>query len=222
MALRMSNATTDFLIAYMSNTTRVDWTRVSVMVDAEDIINEQRRAKKRKPVRDILKQRRKFGEYFTLVREMRLGDGQHFFQYFRMSVQRLSRARRTIENTFGILDNRWRILRQDIRASARTLDMIVWATVLLHNYLRTLDEEDHSCFKYSSDNDVDRVGPNGELIPGIWRAELPGNLGILTEVSGGPRIYTGYAKSVRDAFKATFHSPEGCVPWQKKVLSADL
>ncbi|KAH7977803.1 hypothetical protein HPB49_003678 [Dermacentor silvarum] len=162
-------------------------------------------------------------EAFPLVKNlMRPYPGSGLDAERRVLNYRLSRARRTIENTFGILANRWKILRQDIRASARTIDMIVWATALLHNYLRTLDEEDHSCFKYCSDNDVDRVGPNGELIPGIWRAELPGNLGILTEVSGGSRIYTGYAKSVLDAFKATFHSPEGCVPWQKKVLSADL
>ncbi|KAH7980253.1 hypothetical protein HPB49_014184 [Dermacentor silvarum] len=97
-------------------------------------------------------------EAFPLVKNlMRPYPGSGLDAERRVFNYRLSRARRTIENTFGILANRWRILRQDIRASARTIDMIVWATVLLHNYLRTLDEEDHSCFKYCSDNDVDRM-----------------------------------------------------------------
>ena len=44
---------------------------------------------------------------------------------------RLSRARRTIENTFGILTARWRIFRRPIRANVDTVDEIVQATVIL-------------------------------------------------------------------------------------------
>ncbi|KAH6932968.1 hypothetical protein HPB50_011117 [Hyalomma asiaticum] len=35
--------------------------------------------------------RRHFGEYFTLVPEMRLGDGNYLFEYFRMSIERFDR-----------------------------------------------------------------------------------------------------------------------------------
>nr|XP_054923958.1 uncharacterized protein LOC129383421 [Dermacentor andersoni] len=90
MSLGMSDATVDFLIAYLSNTTEVDWMRVSLMV-AADMLRERWRAKKRKPIEKILKQRRRLGEYFTLVREMRLGNGMYFFEYFRMSVERFDR-----------------------------------------------------------------------------------------------------------------------------------
>lgn len=49
---------------------------------------------------------------------------------------RLSRARRVIENAFGILTSRWRIYRKSIIASLQTVDGIVKATVCLHNWLK--------------------------------------------------------------------------------------
>ncbi|KAL1421118.1 hypothetical protein MTO96_023425 [Rhipicephalus appendiculatus] len=56
---------------------------------AADLVNKQSKAKRqRKATREILKQRRRLSEYFTLVREMRLGDGRDYFEYFRMSVER--------------------------------------------------------------------------------------------------------------------------------------
>ncbi|KAL1479197.1 hypothetical protein MTO96_052056 [Rhipicephalus appendiculatus] len=82
---QMSTETGNFLQAYLTNTPRVGWQRLSIMV-AADMINE-RATRKRKATTEILKQRRLFGKYFTLVREMRLGDGRYFFEYFRMSVK---------------------------------------------------------------------------------------------------------------------------------------
>ncbi|KYN01655.1 Putative nuclease HARBI1 [Cyphomyrmex costatus] len=52
---------------------------------------------------------------------------------------RLSRARRTIENTFGILASQWRVFRKSIIAQPETAKLIVQATVCLHNWLRKED-----------------------------------------------------------------------------------
>ena len=47
---------------------------------------------------------------------------------------RNSRARRTIENAFGILSARWRILLTPIRASVQNVEKFTCACLALYNY----------------------------------------------------------------------------------------
>ena len=53
-----------------------------------------------------------------------------------ISNYRLSRCRRTIENSFGILSAGWRIFRRPIKAKPCHVDNIVRACLCLYNYLR--------------------------------------------------------------------------------------
>ncbi|XP_077530142.1 uncharacterized protein LOC144142474 isoform X2 [Haemaphysalis longicornis] len=82
---------------------------------------------------------------------------------------RLSRALRIADNAFGILASRWLILSKKTMASPESTTTIVWATVLLHNCLRTLDVIRGS--NYCSTGDVDRVTEDGRIIPGLWRSK---------------------------------------------------
>ncbi|KAL1479170.1 hypothetical protein MTO96_052076 [Rhipicephalus appendiculatus] len=80
---------------------------------------------------------------------------------------RLSRARRLIENAFGIMSSRWRILRRAFRASETTTENIVRACVVLNNFL--LQEFPHSRLTYNPPGYVDHEDWEGRCMEGGWR-----------------------------------------------------
>ena len=62
-----------------------------------------------------------------------LDEPKRIFNY------RLFRAKRTIDNSFGILSARWRIFRRPTHAIVKSTEAIVRATVCLHNYMQVTD-----------------------------------------------------------------------------------
>ncbi|KYN20696.1 Putative nuclease HARBI1 [Trachymyrmex cornetzi] len=79
---------------------------------------------------------------------------------------RLSRARRIIENTFGILASQWRVFRKPIIAQPETAKLIVQATVCLHNWLR---KEDIGKNMYVSPNMIDEESEDLNSFQPGWR-----------------------------------------------------
>lgn len=70
---------------------------------------------------------------------------------------RLSRARRTVECSFGVLSARWRVYRKPILATVENSIKIMQATVCLHNYIiakesTTLPEERQ--YSLQSEDDI--------------------------------------------------------------------
>jgi len=57
---------------------------------------------------------------------------------------RLSRARRIVENLFGILASQWRLLRRAILANISNAIKMIQAIICLHNWLRKHDVERES------------------------------------------------------------------------------
>ena len=81
---------------------------------------------------------------------------------------RLSRARRTSENAFGILANVFRIFFTRMNVTTELASSITLACCILHKLLRTLSLESYTP-RYS----VDNVDDNGEITEGEWRNEGP-------------------------------------------------
>lgn len=79
---------------------------------------------------------------------------------------RLSRARRVVENTFGIHVSRWRILQKPLVLKLCTIEKIIQAVTCLHNFILTTNTANN---QYLYEGVVDHEDANDEIIPGNWR-----------------------------------------------------
>ncbi|XP_011202945.2 uncharacterized protein LOC105225956 [Bactrocera dorsalis] len=75
----------------------------------------------------------------------------------------LNKAREHIENAFGILATRWRVLQTTIHASPENTEKIVLATIIIHNFLMLQNDTDYFTLEL-----VDHTVDNEE-IDGRWR-----------------------------------------------------
>ncbi|GBL74220.1 hypothetical protein AVEN_263176-1 [Araneus ventricosus] len=123
---------------------------------------------------------------------------------------RLSRARRVVENVFGICSSTFRILRKPMLLHPEKAAIVTMTVTLLHNFLRASESSNSSyCPPGTFDDDV-----NGEYVPGLWRKQ--GN-GYLLSLQNVPRRAKDQAKAVRETFTEYFNGI-GSVPWQHKHL----
>jgi len=125
---------------------------------------------------------------------------------------RLSRARRIIENTFGILACQWRVLRKPIIAKVETVEKIVQAIVCLHNWLRKQDINND----YVTTSMIDHFGHNG-FIPGTWRTVLGSNSAYREMQRAGSYMSTQANIEIREKF-CTYFNNEGSIPWQNDLV----
>ena len=123
---------------------------------------------------------------------------------------RLSRARRVIENTYGIAASRFRVFHRPIIASVDKVKEIPKAVVALQNFLMTENELKNQ--NYCPQNYIYVDGPNG-LQLGEWRFENQNIQGILPINNNTSNNYSEDARMVRDSYKEYFNN-EGAVDWQ--------
>lgn len=130
---------------------------------------------------------------------------------------RISRARRTIENSFGILAARFRIFHQPINAKVEHVQSYTKAAVALHNFLmyNRPSEQNHYCPDGFADVDLPT-----RYIEGEWRREVEHDTGITSISRMCSNNYSKQAKDVRDLFCKYFNSQEGQVPWQWNLTTA--
>lgn len=113
---------------------------------------------------------------------------EHVFNY------RLSRGRRMIESTFGIMATRFRLFRTTIELSEKNVKLCILAVCALHNWLMSIDPDD----SITRDFELMSDGQHEEDIE-------------LSEE-------TNDAKAVRNKFKDYFMSPVGEVEWQYDMV----
>ncbi|XP_022823338.1 putative nuclease HARBI1 [Spodoptera litura] len=144
---------------------------------------------------DVLKPYNTRGEF---------NDKQKIFNY------RLSRARRVVENTFGILVSKFRIYEKAIPLSVQKVEQLVKTTCALHNWLR---ETTVDYVQQRSLETEDWV--TGSIVPGEWR-EVP-SLAISDLPPTNARNHSENARRVRDLYAEKFVT--SCtVSWQWNMI----
>lgn len=128
---------------------------------------------------------------------------QKFFNY------RLSRARRIVENAFGILASRFRIFRTSISTNLTVTDRIVRTTCTIHNWLRKTSRT------YLTTRCVDYENlETGEIIPGLWR---DANFDLQNIQPVGSNHSSRMARQLRERYTNYFVN-EGAVSWQSRMI----
>ncbi|CAH1983784.1 unnamed protein product [Acanthoscelides obtectus] len=131
------------------------------------------------------------------------GSKQRIFNY------RLSRARRIVENVFGIIASVFRVLRRPILLQPENAEIIVMTIAHLHKFLRKNSESQRY---YTPLGSFDREEA-GQIVEGSWRNEP--NTGSLLPLRNVPRRAPLIAKHIREEFSDYFCN-EGKVPWQDR------
>ncbi|XP_065363219.1 putative nuclease HARBI1 [Calliphora vicina] len=123
---------------------------------------------------------------------------------------RLSRARRVIENAFGIMSARFRVMRSPIKLEPLKTRQITLACCVLHNFLMSQQSS-----IYFNSNLVDHYSEDGTLIPGEWRNEQIGS--SLSSIQTPSYYIAPEASKIREEFSQYFVE-EGEVSFQYKHI----
>lgn len=115
---------------------------------------------------------------------------QRIFNY------RLSRARRVVENAFGIMCSKFRLFSKAIPLTPEKVQTVVMATCCLHNFLLRNPTSTSQYLPESADTVCE----------------------LETVAKQASRRANNEAIAVRNNFMRYFNSPAGAVSWQKNVV----
>lgn len=127
---------------------------------------------------------------------------------------RLSRGRRVIENTFGILVSRFGVLQTPIALSPEKARIVALACCYLHNFLRKRQSRAYVTTNLVDSEDLQA----GVITNGSWRDVVINEITPLQHNTTN-RNAANSAKAVRDTY-SNFFNNEGQVSWQWKTLGA--
>ncbi|KAJ8359016.1 hypothetical protein SKAU_G00155410 [Synaphobranchus kaupii] len=126
---------------------------------------------------------------------------------------RQARARRVVENGFGIMASCFRIFSRPIDCSPKKVVVIIKACVALHNFLCQTEST-----RYIPSGLVDTVTSSGELQQGEWRQVVEGDTNLLSHGRLTMERATRLAVLVREQFKDYFLTESGMLPYQERIV----
>lgn len=124
---------------------------------------------------------------------------------------RICRARRIVENVFGVMSSVFRVLRKPMLLEPEKAELVVMTIACLHNFLRRQPE---SALAYTPPGTFD-YEENDQLIEGSWRTLESKTLTSLFSLRRVPRKSSLKAKEIRQELTDYFVN-EGRVEWQEK------
>lgn len=127
-----------------------------------------------------------------------------------------------MDNAFGILIARWRVLGRPLEFMPEKAVNIIKACIVLHNFLAYNDEVNTPVNKYIPENFADS-DTTGSLQPGDWRAVVAEDTKLLEHLD--PEYLsksrpTKTATNVRNDLMAFFQTPQGSLPLQDNGVTS--
>lgn len=123
---------------------------------------------------------------------------------------RLSRARRIVENAFGILVARFRIFERPIQFEPNKVEKIVKACCAIHNWARKSKIPVHVASIDTEDTE------RGIIVNGGWR-DVPSD-GIVDIQWRIQNRTSQTAQDIRNSY-ATYFMGDGAVSWQERMIN---
>jgi hypothetical protein len=130
----------------------------------------------------------------------KLSNDQRIFNY------RLSRARRVVENAFGIMSSKFRVYRSPIALKTSSVRLVVMATVCLHNFIRQYNMKDHSEDLSETGNEETMAGDEDD------NDDIRGLRAFRSKRGRNEASALQLRKQLTQHFTST-----GAVPWQWKA-----
>lgn len=139
--------------------------------------------------------------------------GNHLTLKQKIFNYRLSRARRIVENAFGILAARFRVFEKPMPYSPEKVVKIVKTCCALHNWLRQTQLQNKQ-YEYTVDTEN---FDEGTVIPGTWREE-PASQGLKPlPISCSSNRSSRRSTDLREKY-ADYFVGDGSVPWQTRMI----
>lgn len=132
------------------------------------------------------------------------GSRERIFNY------RLCRARRVVENVFGIASSVFRVLRKPMLLEPDKASLIVLTVARLHNFLRRRPE---SVNLYNPPGTFDSE-EEGVVTNGSWRASCDGGMRSFLPLTRIARRTKAKVSNIRNEL-ADYFLNEGRIPWQE-------